>query len=148
MARLVLGKIDLDPASNDVAQAWIKAGTYYTAELDGMIRPWFGRVWCNPPYGKTQPKGRQAKDWLDLAINRYQAGDVDAAILLLNRTGATWYRNLRKQVTAFCEVHERIAFLDATGKSQRSPRYHNDFLYLGQKADLFKEIFSEIGEVR
>ena len=148
MARLVLGEIDLDPASNDVAQAWIKAGTYYTAEQDGMIQPWFGRIWCNPPYGKTQPKGREAKDWLSKAITSYQSGDVDAAILLLNRTGAVWYRNLRKQVTAFCEVDERIAFLDATGKQQGSPRYHNDFLYLGQKADRFKEIFSEIGEVR
>jgi len=142
MARRVLGRIDLDPASNEVAQAWIQAAKYFTVEEDGLKQSWAGRVWCNPPYG------RGVKHWLAKAITSYQSGDVDAAIVLLNRNGAVWYRQLRRQVTAICEIDKRIAFLDATGTSKGSPRYNNDFLYLGRDVDLFQEVFSSIGEVR
>jgi hypothetical protein len=31
---------------------WDTARNHYTIEDDGLIQPWFGRVWCNPPYGK------------------------------------------------------------------------------------------------
>lgn len=142
MARRVLGKIDLDPATNDVAQAWIKAKTYYTIDDDGLKQSWHGRVWCNPPYG------RKVNRWLEKAIASYQSGDVDAAILLLNHTGAAWYKSLKKEVSAICEADQRISFLDATGKKQSSPRYNNDFLYLGKDVELFEAIFQKLGEVR
>ena len=147
MARTVLGEIDLDPASNNLAQTWIKAGTYYTAEEDGIVQPWFGRVWCNPPYGKEQPKGRKAPDWLKKVLSCYENGEIAAAILLLNRTGAAWYRQQLKRVTAMCEVRTRIAFLDANGSKQSSPRYYNDFLYLGKNVQRFKQVFEKIGDV-
>jgi len=35
-ARRVMGGIDCDPASNEIAQAWIHAEEYYTIETDGM----------------------------------------------------------------------------------------------------------------
>jgi hypothetical protein len=142
MARRVLGQIDLDPATNEVAQAWIKAAKYFSAAEDGLKQSWQGRVWCNPPYG------RHVKRWLAKTITSYQSGDVDAAIVLLNRTGATWYTELRKEVTAVCEVDKRIAFIDATGVPQGSPRHYNNFLYLGQNVELFQEVFKPLGEVR
>src|SRR5262249_56141272 len=50
LAREVLGEIDLDPASSAKAQEIVKAQRYFTLEQDGLIRPWHGRVWLNPPY--------------------------------------------------------------------------------------------------
>ena len=29
-----------------------KCERFYTPEDDGLLRPWDGGVWCNPPYGK------------------------------------------------------------------------------------------------
>ncbi len=142
MAREVLGSIDLDPASNALAQGWIKATRYYTIEDDGLVQLWQGRVWCNPPYG------RNVKLWLERALASYESGDVDAAVLLLNRTGAAWYLKLKKRVSAICEVEKRIAFLDAAGKRQSSPRYYNDFLYLGKELETFKRVFEPIGGVK
>jgi hypothetical protein len=142
MAKKVLGEIDLDPASNAVAQKWIKAGKHFTIDDNGLIQPWFGRVWCNPPYG------RQVNRWLEKALASYESGEVDAAILLLNRTGAFWYKQLKKKVTAICEVDTRIAFLDANENKQSSPRYYNDFLYFGKDVEQFKQVFEAIGEVR
>jgi len=45
-----LGQFDLDPCAS-VDRPWDTAKHHYTAEDDGLMQPWFGRVWCNPPYG-------------------------------------------------------------------------------------------------
>jgi hypothetical protein len=147
LARRVLGKIDLDPASNELAQSWIQAGHFYTKENNGLLQRWFGRVWCNPPYGAIETR-LMARKFLERGIAAYQADEVEAGIFLLNRTGARWYRELKQQVTAICEVDRRITFIDSQGKRQGSPRYYNDFLYLGKNANPFQEVFQTIGEVR
>ncbi len=95
-----------------------------------MAQPWLGRVWCNPPYGKDQPKGRKAPDWLEKALSCYESGEIEAAILLLNRTGAAWYREKKKRASAICEVWKRIHFLDATGTPE-SFQIPQRFLVLG-----------------
>jgi predicted RNA methylase len=142
MARQVLGTIDLDPASNDLAQSWIKATKYFTKDDDGFSEDWAGNVWCNPPYG------RDVEKWLIKAIHNYNSGRIKSAILLLNNTRAAWYKAGIKQVSAICEVHKRIAFIDENGERQSSPRHSNDFLYLGEDVDKFIEVFSGIGDVR
>jgi hypothetical protein len=52
-----LGKFDLDPCA-PVQRPWSTADTHYTKLDDGLRQPWFGRVWCNPPFG------REAVKWL------------------------------------------------------------------------------------
>src|SRR4028118_1054283 len=138
MTRVVFGKIDLDPASNALAQKWIKASSYFTKDDDGLAQRWYGRGWCNPPYG------RRVNQWLEKALLSYQTGEIEAAILLLNRTGAAWYSRLKKRVSAVCEVQRRIAFIDESGQPQKSPRYYNDFLYLGRNVKTFKRVFGKL----
>ena len=45
-----LGDFDLDPCAPRV-RPWDMAAKHYTIDDLGLTRPWFGRVWCNPPYG-------------------------------------------------------------------------------------------------
>jgi hypothetical protein len=45
-----LGDFDLDPCAS-LDRPWDTAKNHYTVDDDGLIQPWFGRVWCNPPYG-------------------------------------------------------------------------------------------------
>jgi hypothetical protein len=52
-----LGAFDLDPCA-PVVRPWNMAAAHYTAADDGLARPWAGRVWCNPPFG------REAVKWL------------------------------------------------------------------------------------
>ncbi len=46
-----LGGFDLDPCT-PINRPWDTAKNHYTKEDDGLLLPWFGRIWCNPPYGK------------------------------------------------------------------------------------------------
>lgn len=46
-----LGPFDLDPCA-PVNRPWNTAKEHYTKLDDGLSKPWHGRVWLNPPYGK------------------------------------------------------------------------------------------------
>lgn len=61
-----LGPFDLDPCS-PINRPWPTAGTHYTVEDDGLSKPWFGRVWLNPPYGPETGK------WLE-RLSEHQNG--------------------------------------------------------------------------
>jgi hypothetical protein len=50
-----LGQFDLDPCA-PVVRPWPTAAQHYTAHDDGLTKPWFGRVWMNPPYGQQSAK--------------------------------------------------------------------------------------------
>ena len=45
-----LGHFDLDPCG---APGWVLADRTFQLDdgEDGLLLDWFGRVWCNPPYG-------------------------------------------------------------------------------------------------
>jgi hypothetical protein len=45
-----LGEFDLDPCA-PIERPWEIAKNHFTAEDNGLVKEWFGRVWLNPPYG-------------------------------------------------------------------------------------------------
>jgi len=48
-----LGPFDLDVCAAPNPRPWDTAHMHYTApEQNGLLLPWHGRVWMNPPYGK------------------------------------------------------------------------------------------------
>lgn len=53
-----LGEFDLDPCTPDI-MPWATAKKRYTEKDNGLIQPWHGRVWLNPPYGKGMEKWMQ-----------------------------------------------------------------------------------------
>lgn len=46
---------DLDVASPPDGIPWIPARRYYTMKDDGLMQPWEGLVWMNPPFSKVTP---------------------------------------------------------------------------------------------
>jgi len=134
LARAVMGKIDIDPASNELAQGWVQATTYYTLADDGLDKPWVGRMWMNPPYTKVA-------NWTNKAIAEYDAGTLTEAILLVRPAGGTaWFVPLERRFYK-ATPPKRICFIDKTGKQQSSPAHGNAFFYLGGNVDRFKKIF-------
>lgn len=50
-----LGEFDLDPCAA-VNQPWRTAKVQYTIHDNGLLKPWSGRCWVNPPYGNQTAK--------------------------------------------------------------------------------------------
>jgi hypothetical protein len=91
-ARDVMGSIDLDPASSEMANEIVKATRYITQDdiPDGLSQNWEGNVWLNPPYGKG------SGSFTTKLIEEYSSGRVKSAILLLNAYGfdTIWFQPL------------------------------------------------------
>jgi hypothetical protein len=47
-----LGIFDLDPCS-PIVRPWDTANNHYNINDNGLLLPWIGRIWLNPPYGKA-----------------------------------------------------------------------------------------------
>lgn len=65
-----------------------KCADYYTPEMDGLVQPWHGRVWCNPPYG------RDCAVWVAKAAAEHSKGECEIIVLLLpTSTDTRWFHN-------------------------------------------------------
>jgi DNA N-6-adenine-methyltransferase (Dam) len=141
-ARRVLKKIDLDPASNDLAQETVKAEKYYTREMDGLGQTWTGRVWINPPY-----TARVINTFVDKLLLHLERGEVSAGIMLTNNsTDTSWFHKAAAQAAAICFTAGRINFFKPDG-SQSSPTNGQVFFYFGNSRKDFMSEFFQYGLV-
>lgn len=139
-ARGLMGSIDLDPASSKEAQIIVKAGCFYTTEDDGLSQPWFGNVWLNPPY--SMPAIEQ---FVDLAIHEYENGNVTAAVVLTNNSTDTgWFHRIVKYPVCF--TRGRIQYW-TPDRPHLATRQGQALFYLGDKVDLFAQLFGNFGVV-
>ena len=152
-ARTVMGGIDLDPASSDIAQATVKATTYFTAETNSLDKPWHGRVWMNPPFSMPliqQFVDKLLAEWRELRVSQ-------AIVLTNNGTETEWFQALLNATAGVCFPSARIKFYSPV-RTSSSPRQGQAIFYLPdithrQKrnhpdpvAD-FKQRFSEFGTI-
>lgn len=141
-ARLVMGGIDVDPASCAAAQEIVGAGAYYTREIDGLAHHWHGRVWMNPPY--CQPEIDDFCVKLEAEIG---AGHVTQALTLTNNATETlWGQKLLGLASAVCLPKGRIRFW-APGRPEAAPLQGQMLCYIGERRAEFAEKFSSFGVV-
>jgi hypothetical protein len=143
LARELFGdKIDVDPASSDLAQQTVQAATYFTKDNDGLKQEWRGRVWMNPPY--TQ--GLIDK-FIDKLVEELKSGHVTEAIVLTNNSGDTeWWQVAAEHFAVFCQKKGRIPFDDPDGKDPK-PHQGQTFFYFSNDIAKFKAVFKTVGVV-
>jgi len=143
-ARTVLGGIDVDPASNDIAQKTVQAGAFFTKETDGLTKLWLGRVWLNPPYSR-QLIGK----FVDKLLAELDNGNTQSAVLLVNaQTDASWFQRALLRAAAVAFPEKRIRFLRPSGApSKHGPLQGQAFLYFGPDPHGFARVFGEFGAV-
>lgn len=140
-ARKVMGGIDLDPASSEIANHTVKALRFFTADDNGLEQQWKGRVWMNPPY--AQPLIAQ---FIERLIDQYCANAVTEAIVLVNNaTDTAWGQALLKSAAGVCFPKARIRFLDPAGNPSGSPLQGQMIVYLGKNRDYFSQEFAGFG---
>lgn len=143
-ARKVMGDINLDPASCYFANLIVKADIYYDEVQNGLSKPWFGRVWMNPPFS-----GNLA-DWLYHLVAQYKCGNVTQAICLYPAAGGVlstgWFHQLL--VYPMCIPFKRVCYyreddIHATGH----PPFSSVFSYLGPNEAEFAKVFRKFGDI-
>lgn len=140
----VMDEIDLDPASNPIAQKWIKAKTYFTKTDNGFEKNWFGRVWLNPPYGKKSKKSGNygAGAWFTKAYESYLKGEISEAIIL-GRGDSEGIKMLMRSCL-FCEC-DRISFVGIDEYPKDKPVPGTKIFYLGSNPGKFAQLFKQFG---
>ena len=152
-ARELMGGIDLDPASCLVANETIKAKTIYDVSDDGLTKPWFGKVFSNPPGGIRDGESSMRLWWEKMATD-YERENIGQGffvaftleLLRTSQQGHPIQRYFR------CYPSSRIRFVGAG----QSPTHANVLVWLPPKqvaedqngrSDLqrFRDIFGHIG---
>lgn len=137
-ARETMESIDVDPASNEIAQKIVKAETYYTAETNGLDKTWNGNVWLNPPYA-SDLIGKFADKLVAERANYRQA-----VVLVNNATETEWFRKIVSVSAAVCFPKGRVKFYMPDGRTG-APLQGQAIIYIGDESDKFLEVFSKVG---
>lgn len=102
------GTIDLDPASDSIAQTVVKATTHYTVEQDGLSMPWCGRVFCNPPFG-TKGISSVQHSFFKKGLEEFKSGEVTEAVFLLKAAVCyEWFHEVMQHPFGF--LNQRLRF--------------------------------------
>lgn len=140
-ARKVMGSIDTDPASCELANKTVKASSFYTKEDSGLDQPWGKNVWLNPPYANDI-----ITQFCVVLKHKLAEGEVKQAITLTNNATETkWFQHLAEDVSAICFPRSRIKFLNYEGKPKKTPLQGQVLLYFGDNPEAFKRVFDSLG---
>lgn len=136
MIRESMGSIDTDPCSNPASVVGA-ALTYYGAgpDDDGLVMPWRGNTYINPPYGMGYHEGKRRSlpsVWIDEVIRRWGEGRLTASVMMLlpANTSSPWFHD------ALCDCHfaaltrGRIKFLDFDTGQPRKTGQSGQVLFL------------------
>ena len=136
LAREVLGNIDLDPASNDIAKQWVNAKCFYTKETNGLDKPWLGKIWSNPPYDTPT-----LRKFTNKFLAEYENGNMIEGIMLTNQ-GADTQFNIPLQQGVQVYTNGRISFLKPNKEEAGKPSRGQCFTYFGPNPKKFIEVFT------
>lgn len=95
---------------------------------DGLTRPWFGSVWCNPPYGrKLHEWCRKARDEATRFYPAYDRDDLcgpcrNVVLLIPASVGTKWWHDLVLPYAEVRFVRGRLAFGDASLSNSRKAK--------------------------
>ena len=139
---VVLGEIDLDPASNPIANEVVKAKRIYTKEDNGLEQGWNGKVFLNPPFGSEK-----ISQFVDKLISEFQSGNVSEAILLTESLSQPkWFISAIRACDAVFMAADRFYYWDGNDETQRG--WSKGYLfYFGSNRQAFYQAFKDIGTI-
>lgn len=106
---MALGQFDLDPCAAPEPRLWATAAAHWTREDNSLNRPWFGRVWLNPPYGASA----KLRPWM----NRMVEHNRGTALLFARTETTTFFDTVWRHATALLFLEGRQTFLRPDGSA-------------------------------
>lgn len=115
---------DLDPCSPpDGPVPWVPAKRFYTIFDNGLMQPWEGFVWMNPPYGTDTPR------WM-----RKLAHHRNGIALVFARTDTGWFHEYAAKADLLCFIKGRVRFVRPDGKRGGTPGAGSMLVAYGRRA--------------
>lgn len=99
-----LGKFNLDPCS-PIVRPWDTAQKHYSIKDSGLMLPWEGRVWLNPPYGK------QTGIWL----NKLAMHGTGTALIFARTDTQMFFSEVWNRATSILFIKGRLFFHHVDG---------------------------------
>jgi hypothetical protein len=118
-----LGEFDLDPCS-PVNAPFLHAKHNYTIEDNGLNKEWFGRVFCNPPYGK---------DTTPLWLAKLKKHGNGIALIYARTETKYFFENIWDDADALLFVKGRIRFYHVSGIQGGTPGAPSVFVAYGRE---------------
>lgn len=97
---------DLDPCA-PINRPWPMAREHYTIADNGLLKPWHGRVWFNPPYGGPAIVG----PWM----RRMAAHGVGTTLIFARTETDLFFETVWKRATAILFLKGRLYFHHVDG---------------------------------
>jgi len=125
-------KFDLDVAGPLGGLPWIPANKTYSQADNGLIQPWHGLVWCNPPFSDILPWIRR--------LNEHKNG-----IALLPHTKGAWRREVWQHADGITEW-QTLSEIRFIHKGKEKTIFPTTFL--AAWGDVALKALSNVGRVR
>jgi len=113
---------DLDPCAAPDGKGFVPAKMYIRPPANGLYRPWSGRVFMNPPYGKREGHVPWLRKFLD-------HGNGIAVVRAY--TSAGWFHDLIPEADGVFFPRGKTKFVNGAGGLQSSPSHGVVFLARG-----------------
>ncbi|MFC6613733.1 DNA N-6-adenine-methyltransferase [Halopenitus salinus] len=130
-----VGGFDLDAAAG--AEESPIAESVYTEADDGLVQPWFGTVWVNPPYSGM-------KEWTDKVVSELYRDDVDTILYLCKGdTSTDWWHTALAEASAIGMIDHRLSF----GEDPNSAPFASHVFAFGDVNDTVLNTLNQQGAV-
>ena len=137
-ARQCMGGIDLDPASTAKANETVQAKAIYTVEDDGLIQPWHGRVFLNPPFSAQLKRA-----FCDRLRESVASGDVTQAVMVTPiDISPQWGDVIRTCASAVALAVGSTPFYGPRGE-RGGPGFGHMVSYYGPNVERFASVFDQ-----
>jgi len=117
-----LGEFDLDPCS-PINPPFTHAITNYTIEDNGLVKDWFGRVFCNPPYGND----------MHLWLSKLEKHGNGIALVFARTETRLFFEHIWDKADGILFVKGRIRFYHVSGEQGGTPGAPSVFVAYGKE---------------
>ena len=97
---------DLDVCAPPGGVAWLPAATHYSLNDDGLLQPWHGRVWMNPPFSNPTP-------WMRKFIEHGNG------VCIIPVSRGRWFTEAWDALDAMTVCPHGFSFIEPTGQKKQ-----------------------------
>lgn len=131
------GVIDCDPAWDPLSEVVATHQFDARAGVDGLVKPWVGKCYVNPPYSDVQP-------WVLRAVQHAATGG-EVVMLVNASTDTTYWQSYVFEHATVCFLNRRVRFLKAGSTTPIANMCPSAIVYFGKNVAEFVSTWSPHG---